>query len=160
MDEYRKHLKELFYCSDESPIYNFGGKFSYLSNFHECSVPYEGVIYKSSEHAYMAQKTLCPSLRAKIQNASSPAQAKKYGRAIELRPGWEDIKAAIMYDIVYSKFSNNKSLKALLLATGNRYLEEGNYWKDVYWGVCNEVGLNALGQILMLVREKLRYEQI
>ena len=45
-----------------------------------------------------------------------------------------------------------------LLGTGDTYLEEGNTWNDTFWGVCNGVGENNLGRILMEVREELRKE--
>lgn len=36
---------------------------------------------------------------------------------------------------------------------------EGNQWHDTFWGVCNGVGQNNLGQILMNVRGILRDER-
>lgn len=39
-----------------------------------------------------------------------------------------------------------------LLATENALLVEGNTWNDTYWGVCNGVGKNTLGQLLMKIR--------
>jgi predicted NAD-dependent protein-ADP-ribosyltransferase YbiA (DUF1768 family) len=41
-----------------------------------------------------------------------------------------------------------------LVATCNQYLEETNQWNDVYWGVCNGVGKNMLGRMLMYIRGK------
>lgn len=49
-----------------------------------------------------------------------------------------------MYDVVLSKFTHNPELKALLIKTGDAYLEETNTWHDTYWGVCNGKGLNNL----------------
>ena len=40
----------------------------------------------------------------------------------------------------------------MLLSTGDKYLEETNHWKDTYYGVCDGVGKNVLGKILMSVR--------
>ena len=50
------------------------------------------------------------------------------------------------------------------MATGDKYLTEGNNWHDNYWGVCkcnsskclDKVGRNKLGKILMQIREELR----
>jgi predicted NAD-dependent protein-ADP-ribosyltransferase YbiA (DUF1768 family) len=42
------------------------------------------------------------------------------------------------------------------LDTGKRFLMEGNYWKDTYWGVCNGDGDNRLGEMLMRVRREIR----
>ena len=41
---------------------------------------------------------------------------------------------------------------------GSRIWEliEGNTWNDTYWGVCNGVGKNTLGQLLMKIREEIR----
>lgn len=49
-------------------------------------------------------------------------------------------------------------LKEMLLATGDEELVEGNYWHDTIWGVCDGVGENHLGKMLMEIREDLRNE--
>lgn len=64
-----------------------------------------------------------------------------------------------MERVIYEKFSQNKDLKKMLLDTGDSYLEETNTWGDTYWGVCNGVGKNHLGDILMDTRTTLRMEQ-
>jgi predicted NAD-dependent protein-ADP-ribosyltransferase YbiA (DUF1768 family) len=43
-----------------------------------------------------------------------------------------------------------------LLATGDTYLEETNTWGDIWFGVCNGIGKNYLGKMLMEIREALR----
>jgi len=57
---------------------------------------------------------------------------------------------------LFAKFSQSKKLSELLLSTGDKYLEETNNWGDEFWGVCNEVGENNLGKILIRVRKKLK----
>ena len=47
-------------------------------------------------------------------------------------------------------------LKEMLLATGDEELVEGNYWHDTIWGVCDGVGENHLGKMLMEIRENLK----
>ena len=61
-----------------------------------------------------------------------------------------------MYEICFDKFNRNKELGKLLILTGDKYLEETNHWKDRTWGVCNGIGKNWLGIILMDIREKLK----
>lgn len=151
----RIDLAMAFGCSLKEPILFFKNDYDFLSNFWISSVEYDGVVYNSSEHAYVAQKTLDQNLRDQIKAAITPGQVKRLGRNIALRDDWEDIKIGIMYEILHAKFSQNAYLKALLLATGNRYLEEGNTWSDTFWGVCNGVGENHLGQLLMLLRTHL-----
>ena len=41
-----------------------------------------------------------------------------------------------------------------LINTGDAILIEGNTWGDTYWGVCDGVGENRLGKLLMEVREE------
>ena len=58
-----------------------------------------------------------------------------------------------MSSIVFEKFYRNKELRKKLLETGDRYLEETNWWGDDFWGGCNGEGRNELGKILMKVRD-------
>jgi predicted NAD-dependent protein-ADP-ribosyltransferase YbiA (DUF1768 family) len=58
-----------------------------------------------------------------------------------------------MTEIVGEKFNQNPELKEKLLATKDIELVEGNHWHDTYWGVCNGVGENHLGKILMAYRD-------
>ena len=54
--------------------------------------------------------------------------------------------------------TENEVLKALLLATGDAELQEGNTWNDTFWGVSSKTGKgkNTLGKILMKVRGELQ----
>ena len=72
--------------------------------------------------------------------------------------GWDDTKHIAMRNIVFNKFLQNDDLGAKLLSTRNKWLEEGNYWGDNYWGtspVGSHNGKNVLGRILMDVRKYL-----
>lgn len=105
----------------------------------------------------MAQKTLVPEeqFQFTLEVGLTPSEAKKAGREVTLRPDWESVKDGIMRDILLHKFQQNPDLKKKLLDTGEKYLEETNYWKDTYWGVCEGVGYNHLGKLLMSVRGEL-----
>jgi predicted NAD-dependent protein-ADP-ribosyltransferase YbiA (DUF1768 family) len=58
-----------------------------------------------------------------------------------------------MMSLVQDKFTRNKFLGLWLKATGDAYLEETNTRGDTYWGVCDGIGSNNLGSILMTVRD-------
>lgn len=135
-------------------IDKFDGEYAFLSNFYESPIKYKGNIFGSVEAAFQAQKCQNSTL-IKSFCRLSPSESKRKGRHVTLRKDWEEVKDGIMYDIVFSKFSQNETLKYKLLSTGSEELVEGNWWKDTYWGVCNGVGENKLGHILMEVREKL-----
>ena len=136
-------------------IDSFDGKYRFLSNYYASpsQVYYEGRTYGSVEAAFHAQKS--PERAFKFTSMDS-SQAKKYGRRVPLRPDWEDVKDNIMYELVRYKFFEDPRLGEQLLGTGNAELIEGNSWGDRYWGVCDGVGENHLGLILMRVREELR----
>lgn len=135
-------------------IDSFSGKYRFLSNFHPVDVGYEGVVYPSVEHAYQAAKTLNVGLRSAIRMAGSPGAAKKMGRAVLLRPDWEEAKLKVMAELLERKFAH-PGLRAMLLATGEEELIEGNTWGDQIWGVCDGVGANLLGVFLMALRAHL-----
>lgn len=136
-------------------IDSFDGNYSFLSNFYNCVLMYDGLVYTSAEAAFQAAKTLTEIERLEFTQLP-PNKAKRLGRRAKLRPDWEQVKDQVMYDVVRAKFEQNSVLRLPLLATGTAELVEGNWWKDTYWGVCNGVGQNKLGKILMRVREELR----
>lgn len=136
-------------------IFGFFGDYRYLSNFHLAPLTVDGLTYPTSEHAYMAQKSLDPTVREAFTRIGSPMDARRQGQLVQLRPDWEEVKVAAMLKVSQAKYANPE-LAAKLLATGDRYLEETNYWKDVIWGFCNGRGTNYLGRVLMSVRDELR----
>ena len=95
------------------------------------------------------------AIRKSISEDKTPGNAKSIGRHLELRPYWDNIKIAIMTDLVAKKFAI-RELQIKLLDTGNEELVEKNWWNDVFWGVCNGIGENNLGKILMNIRENIR----
>lgn len=135
-------------------IREFIDAYAFLSNFYHSPVKYRNLIYLNAEAAFQAQKESCEKDKEQYTRMN-PAQAKLVGRNCNLREDWEEIKEQTMYEIVKAKFTQNKNLAKLLLDTGDAYLEEGNWWHDTTWGVCNGVGENKLGKILMRVREEL-----
>lgn len=136
-------------------IVDFRGEYRFLSNFHPCEVLFEGETYPSSEHAFMAAKTLDPALRRHIARLPTAKEAKAAGRALVLRPDWDaKVRRAVMRAVVGDKFRRNVNLREMLLATGERTLIEGTFWHDQTWGVCvcpqhGGKGSNWLGEILM-----------
>ena len=127
----------------------------FLSNFWPAEVKLDGAVYPTVEHAYQAAKTTDSAWREMIRAASNPGEAKKLGRNAPLREGWDDIKLEIMRTLVWQKFED-PYLRLKLLATGDQALIEGNTWGDTFWGVCNGVGENHLGLILMNIRDRVR----
>jgi hypothetical protein len=131
--------------------------YGFLSNFHPSTIFVEGKSYKTVEHAYQSHKTLDESSRDLIRRCSSPAEAKKLGRGVTIRPDWDEVKIDLMRNFIRKKFEN-PFLRPLLLSTGDAELVYGNTWNDKFWGVCRGSGLNWLGKILMEVRGEILLE--
>jgi ribA/ribD-fused uncharacterized protein len=138
-------------------IDRFRGDFGFLSNFHEASIWIDGDRYPSVEHAYQAAKAVDPVSRKMIREAARPGDAKKLGKCVQLPPDWDTKKVDLMRRFVREKFKN-PLLRAMLVATEDATLIEGNTWNDTFWGVCRGRGQNWLGKILMEVREECRQE--
>lgn len=139
--------------SKRKVINSFRDEYFFLSNFYRCPVMYMGHEFTCAEAAFQAAK--CPA-RAREFQALGPSEAKKLGRNVLLREGWEYIKNMIMRRVVYSKFSQNRFLLDKLLSTGDAVLIEGNDWGDTYWGQVDSEGENNLGKILMETRAEMK----
>ena len=134
-------------------INSFRNEHRFLSNFYPSVVALDGLDFPTVEHAYQAAKTLDGTKRRQIQQAKSAGDAKRLGRHVNLRSDWEDIKIDVMRQLLRQKFSEPMMLNQLL-STGTHELVEGDWWNDKFWGVCNGVGENHLGKLLMEIRSE------
>jgi len=132
-------------------INEFRGPFRFLSNFYPVQIEVEGLSYPSVEHAYQASKCNNSEDKQRILACVSAGDAKRIGRTVTLKPGFEEEKLAVMENLLRIKFKN-EPLKTMLLSTGSEELAEGNSWKNTYWGVYRGVGANHLGRLLMKIR--------
>lgn len=137
-----------------SDIKGFQGYYRFLSNFYPCKIEFEGLTYGSSEAAYQAQKSLDMETRNWVATLDARG-ARRVGRQIQIREGWEEDKLNVMYKILREKFSK-QPCRNMLIDTDGDYLEETNYWHDTFWGVYNGIGENHLGRLLMLVRDEIK----
>ena len=137
------------------PIKGFRDQFSFLSNFHLCTITWKGYTFTNSEAIYACEKCGGTPELLKQFSTLSPNDSKKLGRKLPMLPNWDAQKYTVMLAILREKFAQNQSLRDKLIATGNVYIEETNYWKDHDWGVCNGIGQNNLGKLLMQVRLEL-----
>ena len=128
----------------------FRDEYWFLSNMYPCDIAYNGFTYSCVESAFQAQKDASQAGRFSRMNGYT---AKRAGRSVNLRSDWEDVKLGIMKEILEVKFSNPE-LKAKLLGIEGPIVED-NAWGDRYWGKCNGVGENHLGQLLSEVREEI-----
>lgn len=136
-------------------ILGFDGDYRWLSNFTYLDEPIVmcNLEFKTTENVYQAMK--CRNLEDMAEFVNiTPSKAKRLGRTIPMVDDWDTCKYDVMYHIQMLKYQQPK-FKSLLLQTGDLYIEETNTWNDTYWGVCNGIGLNNLGKIIMDIRETL-----
>lgn len=125
--------------------------------------------WPTAEHAFHAFKVFKDYKYPTVQEAGkfvefleceTPGKAKRLGRKVDLDTKyWDSVKDTIMYKILDLKFSKDHwNLRQKLKGLKDCYLEETNTWNDTYWGVCNGVGQNKLGQILMKLRDEILEE--
>ncbi len=139
-------------------ITQFNDYYRFLSNFYPIKITADDLDYPSVEHAFQALKTHDEFQRVRISRLPTPGQAKRHGRYVPLRAGWNAMKVGVMHGLLRQKFTV-PVLREKLLDTGEAQLIEGNSWGDTFWGVCKGVGENMLGKLLMEVREEIRIEQ-
>ena len=105
----------------------------------------------------------------KIMRSTNPYEIKKIGGFVKnfIRQKWEQEAKRIASEACMCKFSQNLDLLDILLETGQKKIGEAS--KDPLWGIgksledpgvldcTNWPGENILGNVLMYVREQLKY---
>lgn len=144
---------------DDRNIKGFRGEYSFLSNMHRVLIEYDGRTYPSSENAYQAMKV--DDQFRDLFTQITPYESKDKWKCFKPKYSakkWDSLKFTFMSEILRIKFSDPE-LRQLLINTGDRYIEETNTWGDIFWGVCNEVGENNLGLILMEIRNEINLDR-
>lgn len=136
-------------------IKSFRGEYRWLSNFYNCDVELWGFKFKTVENAYQASKSSNIDDWYKMVNCKTPFDAKRLGRKILIREDFDFIKINIMDHLLRQKFQD-PYFKRKLIETGDQLIQEGNQWGDTFWGVCNGIGHNNLGKLIMNIRTSLR----
>lgn len=145
--------------TNEIRFYNEWEPYGELSNYFVRDMVIDGVVWGSVEHYYQAQKPLNAAYAKLIHDATCPADAKALGNSplCDTRPDWNTWKLMAMRKALFNKFTQNSDLRQLLLNTGEQTLHE-NSMVDYFWGVGETgTGLSMLGELLMALREELRF---
>lgn len=162
---YEKGQWEKIATHSATEIKGFFGEYKFLSNFWPTTVFLEGDEYATTENAYQAAKYESGSRAREYLRTCTPREAIVFvrdhseGQATEEE--WNSRKLQVMKDLLVQKFDKdlNPGNFDTLLQTGNKYLEETNYWEDIYWGVHKTnvseegIGENNLGKLLMEIRD-------
>ena len=138
---------------DDNNIKGFFYEYRWLSNFHECQILWNGMLFTSTEAAYQSAKCLHKEDAMRFTELE-PKESRQQGRLItNIRPDWDQARFNVMAEVTFLKYLHHPDLKQMLLDTGDKYIEETNGWKDKYFGVYDGEGQNVLGKIIMATRE-------
>lgn len=128
----------------------------FLTNNFRCRVEFNGRIYPSVTHAFLAARSMHPADHRAIAACRYISQAVAKAREITMvRPYWVKCRHGIMLGLLESKFSD-QFLGRLLVKTHPRPLIATG--TDPYWelNIPTGAGENQLGILLTIVRDNLR----
>ncbi len=151
-----------FWGSDDTPYETF-------SNFHPCSLQWNGITFPTSEHLFMAHKAMYfgdVDILQDIITADSPGKAKRLGRKVAGfdQQIWSNISYDIMKIVCYQKIQQNPDIQEVLINTGDAIIVEASPY-DRIWGIGLAPtdpdvylpekwnGDNRLGFVLMEIRD-------
>lgn len=159
-------------------ITEFRGPFGFLSNmyapapvrlnFAPTLLDGDDHVYPTVEHGWHAWKVLKLNERKKLWLPGLDAmQAKFIGNSFKargiIRPDFFENRLFVIEQLLLQKFTPTL-MRRKLFSTMGATLIEGNWWHDIFFGVCNgkckcgphePEGENHLGQLLMRVRTHL-----
>lgn len=137
----------------ENGIYGFNGEYRWLSNFALLEEPVKvcGIKFYTTEALYQACKCKRND-QFVLFDGLTAAESKKFGRQVEMRSDWDSLRLSVMFNVNMIKYKQPK-FKMLLGQTRGLYIEEKNSWDDTFFGVCDGVGKNHLGKIIMNIRD-------
>ena len=107
----------------------------FLCNFYKWNITFRRQDYTSLEQGYQCTKAeLCHDRIAynAILNANTTADMKEIGGNIRTNKNWEKYKIAVVEDLLFAKFAQNKDLYYSLLNTRPHQLIEATL--DKFWG--------------------------
>ncbi len=157
---------------NERFTYFWSGPFS---QWHGCRFTIDGRVYGCAEQYMMEQKALLfgdEEAAEQIRLARTPREQKALGRKVRNFDAarWSAAARDVVFRGNWAKFTQQESLKGLLLATRGTTLVEASP-RDAIWGIglaesdpratnrSTWRGTNWLGQVLTAVREEIdRYE--
>ncbi len=139
------------------PINFVETRWSFLSPFSAHEVEVDGVVYKTTEHAYQALR-MVPHAREQIMQAKSPMDAWRLAQVCKEKGELDGVcdKDLLMEKIFRAKLEQHQDIKDILLESGVRELLKV-YPTDYYWGAgADGTGENKMGKLWMKLREELK----
>jgi ribA/ribD-fused uncharacterized protein len=184
IDRIKKYAEQLYELNlkKRKPVMNKEEKFTFFwkdkdvfSQWHASDFTVDGVKFKNAEMYMMWKKAMLfgdAETAENVLQAKHPKECKALGRKVSgfVKETWEENCKNFVYDASFHKFSQNPSMKKILMATGDTILVEASPY-DAIWGIgldekaARETpsekwpGTNWLGEILTKLREDFKKAQ-
>lgn len=148
------------YDSNTICFYNTNELYYELTNFYPSPITINSITYLTVEHYFQSQKFSDINIQKQISMSNTPRDAfnlaQNYAKQNpqSVYSDWHSSrKFRIMKEALIQKFSQNPTLRKLLINTGNKVLVEHTD-KDTEWGDGGDgSGNNNLGKLLVEVRQ-------
>lgn len=153
---YRRDKSVVFMRSADA----YGGLSNMASGY---PLKINNISISTSEALYQACKyPHLPDVQQLIIEQQNPILAARIGRSYEVRPDWYDVNINVMrWCLKVKLIQNYESFGSLLRNTEDVPIVECSY-RDIFWGAkpvdrenMTLIGTNALGRLLMELREQL-----
>ena len=131
----------------------FHGQHFFLHSGYPALVEWNGVFYKTVEHAFSVSRTNDDDAIARIRAASTHQEAAILGRMFQARSPAE--MEHVWQRLTRQKFTLHEDLGVRLANTGRQLLVHEDP-HDLFFGTWNGVGHNRAGKFLMELRTEIR----
>ena len=145
-----QHLEPNIFMTDDGPTVYAQGWWDPLSNFYDCKFYFDGMYFRSVEHAYQYQKAVAfdqYDLLPQILKAQRACHAKSLCSKLQ-SPEWNRYKGRLMYDLLVQKYIQIPNFRnKLLLCAGSKIIHNvsDDFWG---WGRDKKSGKNVFGVLL------------
>ena len=141
----------------DSSEMKFRGPHHPFSNFYASPLQMWGMTFPTNEHAYNYRKAVEMGQHVtaeSIRQATTPRQSQIIAQRIVTDDRWKGIKQSVMYELLQEKAQQCVTFKNDLKESQGKILIEDT--GNEYWGRGQAgTGLNALGRLLMTLRDNL-----
>lgn len=137
-------------------FYVDGQKYFVFSNYTKVRFMLDGCEWQSLEHYYQATKFKGTHHYIDIMMAVTPRRASLMGhdKAESVRSDWAEVKEEVMLKGLRAIFTQNESLKELLLSTTGATLTESSR-VETFRDMCR-TETSRLGDLLVQLRKELK----
>lgn len=112
----------------EKQIFFYEQEFYAFSNFSSFKLQWKGYDWMTSEHAYHSEKFDDLEILEGLKQARSAHDAMKlaYANKDKYRDDWDEVKLAVMKEILKAKVEQHPYVKKKLLQSGDKELIENS----------------------------------